>query len=132
ERRFLSAKQWLGADRDRDVEGPADVGAEEVRSGDADDRERDFVEVQPLSNGARRSAESALPEAVTDDRDRSVWPAASHVVGLGERAPNHRRHTKRFEHAAAGPDPVDELRLAARREIEARRAPGKHTVEQVA
>ena len=53
ERRFLAAKQRLGADRDGDVEGAADVGAEEVRSGDADDRERDFVETQPLSDGAR-------------------------------------------------------------------------------
>ena len=51
ERRFLAAKQRLGADRDGDVEGATDVGAEEVRSGDADDRERDFVETQPLSDG---------------------------------------------------------------------------------
>ena len=89
---------------------------------------RSIVSVCPIASAV--AAEAPLPEAVTDDGDRTVRAAAALVVGFRERAAEHRRHAERVEHPAARPDAVDELRLAALREVEALRAPRERVVEE--
>ena len=84
---------------------------------------RDSFEIEPLADRVGRAAELPLPEAVADDRDRAIRSAAARVVGWRERAAEHRRHAERVEHAAARPEAVHELRLAAGREVEPLVAP---------
>ena len=112
ERALLAADERLRAERDRDVERPADVDAKESRRRDADDRVGDALDRQRLADDVRRARVARLPVAVADDRDRPVGSAAAAVVRVGERAAENRRHAEHVEEAAARPHAVDVLGLA--------------------
>src|SRR5262249_15055292 len=126
---FPSADERFGADRDRDVERPSDLGAEEVRTGHADHRVGDALDRQRLSDRVSRPSEVALPEPVADDGDGPVRSAAASIVSFPERAPENRRYAEHVEEPPARPDAVDEFRLSALREIEARARPGERAGE---
>jgi hypothetical protein len=111
----------LVSERHDDIEGVPDVGSEEASRRDADNRERHALERQRAADGVRRAAEAPLPEAVADDRDRSIRAAAPHVVRRGERAADPRRDAEDLEERAARPHTVHELRFSAGGEIEASR-----------
>ena len=86
ERALRAADDRLGAERRRDVEGAADLHAAEIALRDADDRERVAVERDRFADHIGAAAVFALPESVTQDRDRSVGPAAAPVVVGGEQS----------------------------------------------
>ena len=124
ERAFLAANDRLGAERRRDVEGAADLQAEEIAVRDADDRERVAVEVNRFSDHVRAAAILALPEAVTEDRHRSIRSAAAPVIVGREETPDVRRYAERVEEPPADEEALRVARLAAGVQVEARVAVG--------
>ena len=62
---------------------------------------RSTVSERPIDVGG--AAEPALPEAVADDGDRPVRPAAAPIVRLGERAAEQRRHAEHVEDSRRSP-----------------------------
>ncbi len=64
----------VGRDRDgyRDVHLPARLQSPELRGRDPDDRVNAIAESDGLADGVRRAAESPLPVAVADHRDRRI------------------------------------------------------------
>ena len=124
ERALLAADDRLGAERRRDVEGAADLHAAEIALRDADDRERVSVELNRFADHVRAAAVFALPESITEDRDRPIRTAAAPIIVGREQAANLRRDAERVEEAAADEEPLRVARLAAGIQVEARVAVG--------
>ena len=87
----------LSAERQRDVEGAADLAAEEFGRRDAHDGEGDLFERQRPADGVGSAAETPLPERVADDRHRAVIPAATPIVVRRQRSTEDRRDAQRLE-----------------------------------
>jgi hypothetical protein len=131
ERALAAANQRFGAERNGDVELPADFGTEELRRRDADDGVSHALDGQRLADRIGRAREAPLPEPVADHRDRSVGAAAPPVVVRSKRSAEDRRHAEDVEIRAARPDPVHHFRLAALRQVEPRRRPGQRSSERL-
>ncbi len=82
-----------------------------------------------MTSGA--SAEAPLPEAVADDGDRAVRPAAASIVLWREGAAQNRRGAEDVEEPTARPDAVDQFRLTACGEVESGRRPRCRAVERL-
>ncbi len=68
---------------------------------------------------------------MADYGHRAGWSSSLPVVGRRERAPQNGRNAKRLEEPPADPDSLDQIGLAPLGEIEKRRHPGAHTLEQL-
>ena len=77
-----------------------------------------------LADHIGAAAVFALPESVTEDRDRPVRTAAAPIVVGGEQAADLRRDAERVEEAAADEESLRVARLAAGIQVEARVAVG--------
>jgi hypothetical protein len=130
ERRLLAADERVRADRNRHVERPAHVHAEEVRRRDADDRERHAFDRQRTADRVGRAAEPPLPEVVTDDRDGAIGAAAASIVSLRECPAQDRGHAEHVEETPACPHAVDELGRPDLRQVEAGGPPDERAVEE--
>ena len=128
ERRLGTLDQRLRADRDDDVDRPADVGPEESLGHHARDRERNPIDVDGAADGVFRAAEAPLPHAVAHHRDRPCRSTASDVVGFGDVPAPDCPDAEHVEHAAADPGPVHGIGRATLGEVEACGAPGKGAV----
>ena len=102
------------ANRQGDVDGPADLDAEKVLRGDADDRHRRFFDRHRSADHVGRATETALPQSVADDRDRTHRPAAELIVGHRERPSDQRGDAQRLVVIAADEAVVDDLGRAVR------------------
>ncbi len=111
------AKDWFRANRNDDIERPANFRAEKTSLRDSDHRERLLVEPQGLADNGRVAAEPALPERVADDGDESVRGATAIVVGR-EKTAELGTHTEAVKEAAAGHQPGGVVRLATLGEVE--------------
>jgi hypothetical protein len=131
ERALGAADERLGAERHRDVEGAADLDAEELRRGDADDCEGMAVERDRPSEHGGVAAVFAAPERVAEHRDRPVLAALPLVVLVGEGPADDRADAQDVEEAAAREQAGDLARLAAGVQVEARRADGEDAAEEV-
>ena len=120
ERALLASNQRLGPQRNRDVERSSDVEPEEPGRGDGHDRERHPLDGDRPADHVGSAAEPALPEAVTDDGDRTIGSAAPSVVGAGPGPAEDRRNAQHIEEVSRRPDSVDELGLSALCEVESR------------
>jgi hypothetical protein len=72
-----------------------------------------------------------LPEAVADDGDRTVRPAAASIVVWREGAPQNCRGAQDIEEPTAHPHAVDQFRRTSSGEVESRRRPCCRTVERL-
>ena len=77
---------------------------------------RSTVSVRPIDVGG--AAEAPLPEGVADDGDRAVRAAAPPSSASVNVRPENRSHAEHVEEVAARPHAVDELCLAALRQVE--------------
>jgi hypothetical protein len=127
-----AAHERFGAERNRDVEHTADVGAEKVGTDHAHDRERHALDSDRSADDVGRTSEPALPEAIADNRHGTVRAAAAPIVRLGDRAPDECLDAKRVEVPAADPGAINHVGRAGLREIEPPGRPRECALEQLA
>lgn len=119
---ILGIQDGVGADRNREVEVPADLRAEKTGWSNADHFERAAVEVDFRAQHRRLAAEFALPERIADHRARRG--AVAHVVGCGKHATQQRLHAQHGKKVAAHKQAVlREAVLAALGKIEGSAVP---------
>ena len=118
------------ADGHRHVVGASHRGPEEPGRGHPHDREGHAVQDEGPADHVGRAAVPPLPERVADDGHRALRTAAAAIVLGGEGPPQDRGNPQHVEEAAAGQDPLHELGLSARREVESGVAAGHGTVEE--
>jgi hypothetical protein len=128
ERARVALHARRGAERHRDVERAADVGAEEPARRDAHHGDGHAVERERAPDDVRGTAEAPLPERMADHRDGPVRPAAGPVVGRCKGAPEGGGDAQHLEHPPARPEPFDGISGAAPGEVEARQRVGEGAV----
>ena len=84
----------------------ADIEAEEIRRGDADDRESHSIDLERLAGRRGRSTKCTLPEPGTNHRDRTVGSAVRLIIGRTERAADNGGHAKDPEEGITRPDSI--------------------------
>ena len=122
--RLAAANEWLGAERNHDLERPTRGNPEESRRRHAHDRERHAPECQRAADHVTCTAEIRLPERVTDHYDRPAAAAAADIVGRLEQAAERRCDAEHVESSGAGPYAVDEVALSSGAQIELCVEPG--------
>ena len=80
EKALRAAEQRFRADRNGDIVGAADIWPEESPLRDADNREGNTADRQAAADYVSRASESALPEAIADDRHRAIRSASARIV----------------------------------------------------
>lgn len=93
----LACTQRFRAKRQRDVESAADLGAKEVGTGYADDREGDALDGERPADHVGCAVEASLPESMADDGHRSIQPTAAPLVVSREGATQDRLHAQHIE-----------------------------------
>ena len=101
----------------------------ESGGGDADNGDRDILDQERAAYRVGSPAETTLPEAMADDRDRSRRASSGDIVSLGERVADECLHSKRLEEVAAHPLRVRRLRLLPYRQ--GGLGPSQRAVEQM-
>jgi hypothetical protein len=121
----------LGANRDCHIERSPDFRAEELGRCDSDNRVAHPLHHQRVADDIGASAEAPLPEAVADDGNRTVRPAAASIVVWRECAPQNCRGAEDLEEPTARPHAVDQFRLNACGEVESGRRPRCRAVKRL-
>src|SRR5688572_12662974 len=114
-------EKGLGVDRDDVVERAADLDAEELRRGNADNRERNALERQRLPEGLCGTPESPLPEVITENRYRPGRRRGAHIICRSDQSARVRVHAKDGKELAADEDAVDRFDLSTGRQVQRRR-----------
>ena len=112
------------------VRHPADVRTEEPGRHHADDGERHALHGELSPDDVAGAGEALPPEAMTDDGDRTVRRGAA-VVGGRDHPAAHGGDAEHVEEPAADVRAVDEVALAARRQVKRLGGPRERAVEQL-
>ncbi len=118
-----AAADRLGANWRGNIEGAADVNAEEAHLGHANHVERMAVEIDGPTNDRRIAAVLLLPERMT--QHNAGGRTALLIVRRSEHAADVRAYAERLEEIAADPQALRRSGLAAAGQVERHRAPGQ-------
>ena len=126
-----ATNSWLDRQRQNHVERLSYFDSEKVRRHHTNDRARHALHRQRCPDDVCRSAETPLPQPVTDDGHQAIAAAPSDIITVVKRPADQRRHAERGQELSAGEESFSRLPLAAGRQIESAGRPGKAAIECV-